>query len=79
MAELVEGRTYRVRYIVKIGTGGTEAREGSAEVKSGRFVLIHRDLQGQSETHELDSAELVASDDPDVDFIYMGTVIAASF
>jgi hypothetical protein len=79
MVELVEGKVYRVRYIAKIGVGGTEAREGSVEVKNGRAVLVHRDLQGQFETHVLDSAQLVPSDDPEIDFIYMGAVIAASF
>jgi hypothetical protein len=72
---LEEGKTHRVRYLAKVQGGQAEPREGAMEVQQGIAVLLHSNLEGKIERFTIDSAQLNASDDPDLDFIYLGSVL----
>jgi hypothetical protein len=78
MVLLEDGKTYRVRYFVKVGDGNAEPREGAMNVERGIAVLLHSNLQGRIERMTVDAAQLAPSDDPDVDFIYLGPALEAS-
>ena len=75
MVQLEAGKTYRIRYLAKVQGGQVEPREGAMELVQGSAVLLHSNLAGQIERLTLDSAQLAESDDPDLDFIYLGPVL----
>jgi hypothetical protein len=75
MVRLEEGKTQRVRYFAKVQGGQAEPREGAIEVEQGIAVLFHSNLEGKIERFTIDPAQLNASDDPDLDFIYLGSML----
>jgi hypothetical protein len=72
MVKLEEGKTYRVRYLVKALGGHAAAREGTLKREYGMIILRHSTLGGQVELIPIDLEELAVSDDTEVDFVLLG-------
>ena len=72
MVQVEEGKTYRVRYLIKAVDGHTAAREGTLKREYGMLILRHSTLGGQVELIPIDLDELAVSDDTEVDFVLLG-------
>jgi hypothetical protein len=78
MVQLEEGEIYRIRYLLRAQGGNAEPREGVMQFDHGIPILRHSNLVGRIEPFAIDPAQLTPSDDPDVDFIYLGPPLEAS-
>ena len=72
MVQLEEGKTYRVRYLIKVQGAHAVAREGMLKLEYGMLILRHSTLDGRVELIPIDPEELAVSDDSDVDFVCLG-------
>jgi hypothetical protein len=72
MVQLEEGKTYRVRYLVKVQGGHSAPREGTLKLEYGMLILRHSTLGGRVEMIPIDLDELAVSDDLEVDFVLLG-------
>ena len=72
MVQVEEGKTYRVRYLIRAADGHTASREGTLKREYGMLILRHSTLGGQVELIPIDLDELSVSDDTEVDFVLLG-------